>query len=128
MAVHHEESRQSCIRGFHIYQDVWLPVIGEELHCHRETANMVDRYAVAVTKNDQIVGHLPKKISKLASLFIRRGGNIVCKVTGRRRRSLDLIQGGLEVPCQLYFVSEEAKEISKIIKLLDSMTKQPLAS
>ena len=33
---------------------------GEELECVREQSNGVDRYAVAVLKDDTIVGHLPK--------------------------------------------------------------------
>ena len=49
-------------------------VLGEILPCHRETANVSDRYAVAVLKDDVVVGHLPKKFSKMFSLFLRRGG------------------------------------------------------
>ena len=117
MADEHEESKPSCIRGYHIYKDIWIPVIGEELKCIREPANMVDRYAVAVMKDETIIGHLPRKISRIASLFICRGGKIMCRVTGRRRRSSDLIQGGLEVPCQLIFRSKK-KELEKINNLL----------
>ena len=34
----------SCVRGFHINQDIWTPVIGEELLCEREEGNPNDRY------------------------------------------------------------------------------------
>ena len=37
--------------------------IGKELPCIRETNNVTNRYAVAVIKDDVIVGHLPKKYS-----------------------------------------------------------------
>ena len=97
----------SCIRGYHVYQSVWDPVIGELLQCHRESRNAMDRYAVSVTKNDEIVGHLPKKISTLCSLFLRRGGSISCEVTDSRRYSRDLKQGGLEIPCDLLFKGNE---------------------
>ena len=40
-----------CVRGYHIYQDVWEPVTGEELKCVWEPANVVDRYAVSVVRN-----------------------------------------------------------------------------
>lgn len=116
-----EEIRPSCIRGYHIYKDIWTPVIDEELQCRREPANIIDRYAVAVLKSGTIVGHLPKKISRISSLFIRRGGQIKCEVTGRRRRSADLVQGGLEVPCDLTFKSTK-KELEKINSLLSTLS------
>ena len=43
------------------------------------------RYAVTVCKaGDEIVGHLPRNISTMCSIFIRRGGIIYCTVLGRR--------------------------------------------
>ena len=57
-----------------------------------------------VVKDGATVGHLPRKISMLYSLFICRGGNIVCKIIGTRwQYSRDLPQGGLEIPCTLIF-------------------------
>lgn len=102
----------SCVRGYHVYQSIWLPSIGEIVDCHRERGNATDRYAIKVMKNDDIVGHLPKKISTLCSLFIRRGGLIKCEVTGLKRYSQDLVQGGLEIPCDLIFEGKE-KDIKK---------------
>ena len=29
----------SCVRGYHVYQELWIPVIGEELVCVREQRN-----------------------------------------------------------------------------------------
>ena len=110
MAVHEMES---CIRGYHIYKDVWVAVIGEDLSCEREPLNHVDRYAVAVLKDDTVVGHIPKKISRICSLFIARGGTIVCTPMGGRRYSTDLPQGGLEIPCKLVFIGEQ-NEIEKV--------------
>ncbi len=43
---------ESCVRGYHIYKDIWDAEVGEELQCARESDNSVDRYAVAVRKND----------------------------------------------------------------------------
>ena len=97
MAVHEFEC-ESCIRGYHIYKDIWNSTIGEHLICERETLNSTDRYAVAVLKDDIIIGHLPRVLSRICSLFIVRGGTITCVVNGARRYSADLPQGGLEVP------------------------------
>ena len=111
-----EHQRPSCIRGYHVYKQVWT-AIGEIFSCVRETSNSVDRYAVAVLKEDVVIGHLPKKISKVCSLFLRRGGSIHCQVTGTRQYSADLTQGGLEIPCELLFKAK-AKEIEKIKKFI----------
>ena len=86
-----ELPRESCIR-------VQRNCLGEVLQCERDPHNVVDRYSVAVKKG-VVVGHLLRKVSRLCSLFLRRGGTIDCIVTGARRRSADLPQDGLEVPC-----------------------------
>ena len=36
------------VRGYHVYQNNWTPVIGERLNCEREEENPRDRYAVAI--------------------------------------------------------------------------------
>ena len=37
--VYHTDS---CIRGHHIYKDLWSPTLGEELLCAAEFANVHD--------------------------------------------------------------------------------------
>ena len=56
---------------------------------------------------------MPRNISTLCSLFLRRGGAIFCVVTGRRRYSRDLRQGGMEIPCKYRFVGN-GTEIKKV--------------
>ena len=100
--------KSSCIRGFHVYNEIWTAVFGERLFTERELHNVVDRYAVAVTKDSgETVGHLPRKISRLCSMFIEQGGDITCVVVGNRRYSSDFVQGGLEIPCTLIFRGKE---------------------
>ena len=96
-------SLSSMIRGYHKYKSLWTnPVNGEELICEQEIGNPCDPQAVAVKKEIshvlQVVGHVPRRISSIYSIFIRRGGFIKCTVTGYRCYSSDLPQGGLEVP------------------------------
>ena len=55
--IESEEFNDTCVRGFHVYKDVWRPVIGEELRCQREEDNPRDPYAVAVT-SAVISGHV----------------------------------------------------------------------
>ena len=78
---------ESCVRGCHIYQELWEAVIGEELQCQRERANPADNYAVVVRKGRTVVGHLPRRLARLCALFIRRGGSIHCSPTGKRSYS-----------------------------------------
>ena len=86
-----------------------VAVIGEDLSCEREPLNHVNSYTVAVLKDDTVVRHIPKMISRISSLFIARGGTIVCTPMGGRRYSADLPQGGLEIPCKLVFIGEQNK-------------------
>lgn len=113
MAEAEQYERPCCVRGYQIYKSIWTAIVGEQLACQREPTNIHDRYAVAVIKSDTIIGHLPRKVSKVCSLFLRRGGSIICTVTGSRQYSEDLPQGGLEVPCSLLFTGK-AKEINKL--------------
>ena len=94
----YEYQLQRCVRGYHIYKEEWEAAVGEELKCEREKNNAKDPYAVAVVRENVIVGHLPRKISRISALFLKRQGKISCKVLGRRRYSVDLPQGGLEIP------------------------------
>ena len=71
---------------------------------------------MAVVKDGVIIGHLPRKISKICSLFLR-GGTISCIVSGGRRYSADLPQGGLEIPCKLLFKGK-AKKMEKLKRCL----------
>ena len=101
----------------HIYKEIWTPSIDEILPCSRETSNGHDPFTVKVT-NPEIVGHLPRKISSICSLFLRKGGTISCKISGSRRYSNDLVQGGLEVPCVLLFKGGKSL-INKVTGLLE---------
>ena len=66
------------------------------------------------------IGHVPRAISPICSIFIRRGGTIKCLITGGRRYSSDLPQGGLEIPCVLTFETTKAKEGMKTQRVLDN--------
>lgn len=111
-------SIEAMVRGYHVYQDIWDAAHGEELPCQREPMNSKDPYAVAVVKSQVTVGHIPRKISSICSMFLRHGGTICCRVTASRRYSQDLPQGGLEIPCVLTFQGS-VKDIAKVSKLVE---------
>ena len=110
----------SVVRGYHEYKTIWsAPVDGRELPCEREPGNARDTLAVAIrSSGDLTVGHVPRLISAICSIFIRRGGSLVCVVTGSRQYSADL---PLEVPCQYIFRTSNQAESDKTRKLIETV-------
>ena len=49
----------------------------------------------------EIVGHLPMEISRITEFIIDRGAQVVVKIRGRHYRRSNLLQGKLEVPCEI---------------------------
>ena len=43
-----EVSFYAVVRGFHVYQAIWTPTVGEALATQREHSNPEDAYAVAI--------------------------------------------------------------------------------
>ena len=52
----------SNVKGYHVYQRIWIPKIGETLSTGKEPGNSKDKYTVYVKKNERIVGHLVKLV------------------------------------------------------------------
>ena len=72
-----------CIRGYHIYEDIWEVAVGETVECVLEPGNFHDKNAVAVEKDGRIIGYLPWKVLRVRALFLKTGGTVHCNVTGR---------------------------------------------
>ena len=50
----------SYSRGYHAYMNSWIPLIGDEsLICRKEKRNKYDPHAVAITRNNVVVGRVP---------------------------------------------------------------------
>ena len=118
-------SIELMIRGYHEYKLIWNdPVVGECLLCEREVGNPHDTHAVAVKKvidgNLTVVGHVPRRISLVCSIFLRHGGAINCTVDGSHWYSSDMPQGGLEIPYILTFTAQSSVEGNKAEKLIES--------
>lgn len=103
----------STVRGHHVYKVLWTPIIGEELGVSAEERNDHDRHAVAVTKNEDIVGHVPCELDKTLDFYLKRPGTqATCVITGHRKYDV-----GLVVPC-IYKVEGPIKLVKKLSKLL----------
>ena len=125
---------ESMVRGYHVYKDIWDAVKEQILDCQREPSNRHEPFAVSVVQNATVVGHLPRKISTICSLFLQGNGSISCRVAGGRRYSRDLPQGGLEIPCVLTFTGSSPlldktekllKEVTTLAGKTDKENKQP---
>ena len=73
----------AVIRGYHVNKEICVnPEDEKELTCEPEVWNSHDPLAVGVKKlidgNNTIVGHVPRRISPLCSVFIRRRGSVTC--------------------------------------------------
>ena len=61
-------------------------------------------------------------MSRLCWLFLKKPNTAIkCFMTGSRRYSSDLVQGGLEVPCKFLFTGGTPEQIVKVSCLLRSI-------
>ena len=60
MATH---EANCCVRGFHLYSDIWTLLVGQTLACEQESGNPNDPYAIAIKKGSEIVRYVPRKSS-----------------------------------------------------------------
>ena len=56
----------------HLLYSIWNSCVGEIFYCETGRHNLHDRLTVSVKKWDITVGHIPLKVSRMCTLFIRR--------------------------------------------------------
>ena len=76
---------------------VWSAFIGESLNTQVEPDNVHDKYAVKVLKNEAVVGHVHREISRYCSFVLNSGGTMSATVIGARENRRG---NGLTVPCK----------------------------
>ena len=101
----------SYARGYHAYINMWEALLSECLKCVKESTNEVDKDAVAVVRRNSlikevVVGHVPKFISMIVSMFLSLPGcTLSTEVTGKRvNRGAGY---GLEIPANFHFYGPE---------------------
>ena len=101
------------IHGFHVYKEVWKPILKERLNLSHERKNIHDRYAIATYKRlpgrlaDSIIGHLPREISRPTRFFLLRGGVAFAEVINTtHRRSPSLCKEDLKFQLKLWLKSK----------------------
>ena len=55
---------QSYVTGHHVYKDIWTPTLGEKLSMAMKPENHHDICAVKDLKENKVVGHVSRDISK----------------------------------------------------------------
>ena len=60
-------------------------MVSEELNLVTDDSNEHDKYAFAVIKDGYVVGHMPRSLSNVLWHFLKRGGCIYCRITGKRK-------------------------------------------
>ena len=60
-----ELAKENVVCGHHMYKEVWSLVVGELLPVLQNLNNVYDRRAVAVFKDGNIVGHVPRELSRI---------------------------------------------------------------
>ena len=97
---HYKLDFDSVIRGHHISKDIWTPTNGEALKCYPDDdpeALNHDENAIAVMKDDKVVGHIPgKNMSKLMKHFLSQPSSRLIAVPNGKRK----FEKGLVVPCR----------------------------
>ena len=92
------------LRGYHEYCHVWTPVENEVFCVRQEKRNPHDYYAIAALKQQQVVSHLPREISRFTWFIINHGAAVSVKVVDINYRRSPLVQGGLEIPIEVCVV------------------------
>ena len=123
------------IRGYHEYRVRWVPALNEVLSTKREIHNRHDCYAIAVMKrlpgslSDSVVGHLPREISRYTYYIIVHGASVSCKVIDVHHRRSPLVQGGLEIPCEvtvtMNYSQENVRAMAEYTRLLQEKYEEP---
>ena len=101
----------SNINGYHVYKSVWTPTLQEQVYGEIEPHNPIDKYAVAVQKDEKVVGHLllGKNVTfaKTIFYFLRADPYVKCNITVTGK-AVNLGDGdGMQVPCILHLSEQK---------------------
>ena len=125
-------------RGFHVYRDVWQPRRGEILEVEHDYGNVHDPFAISINTSSRgrrvamfamfdIVGHLPREISRFCHYFLSYGGSLEARVRDIKPRRSPIPRGGLEIPIILIVKKESAdnKVFAKMKELVEEFYVEP---
>ena len=84
------------IRGHHAYKNIWTPAKGERLECHHDSspdASKHDADSIGIYKDNVVVGHAPKEISRLLNFFLKSNAEarLIAIPNGQRTYEFGLV-------------------------------------
>ena len=110
--IKEDDTIPSYIKGYYEYQKMWTPLLQQEFCEEMETANPVNKYAVAVKKNNAALGHLPLdcsgKFTKTIFYFLRADEWSECKVIVAGKPVNGGNGDGMQVSCLLKFHGQKS--------------------
>ena len=118
MSLERVLSLQAAVRGFHVYKAIWEPKDSEVLACSHEENNLHDPFAIKTCQfnSGKIDGHLPMELSRISKFILDRGAKIDVKLPETHYRRSPLVQGGLEIPCDLVIRMPNTMESGELLK------------
>lgn len=85
-----------------------------------EDANEEDPFSVALySAANQVVGHMPREISRCMHYFLKRDGKLKISVLSTKRRRSPIMQGGLEILISAEASSTNDNMMKKLIEYLE---------
>ena len=113
----------AAVRGYHVYRNIWAPQVNENLNCYHEEGNLFDIFAIEIcrTTDNEVVGHLPREISRPTKYLLDRRATMTVTFTSDRYRRSPLYQGGLEIPCLIKVTVVGTKTGQSLIQLYSEM-------
>ena len=106
-----EFETESVIKGYHAYMNDWTPLLGENLSTRSEPKNEIDKYAVAVTKDARVIGHLKKgktgRYTKTVFYFLRANPMSTASITVTGKKFNFGGTQELQIPSTILFKVEE---------------------
>ena len=74
------------VMGYHVYKNNGIPSVGDEVQGFMKLTNKMDKYAIAVKKNNgEVIGHLPLgksgKFAKMVFYFLKTDKSHGCTIT-----------------------------------------------
>ena len=80
-----------------MYKEKWEPIVGERLDLVQEPENEFDQFAVAATKREEAVWHVPIELSRVLVFALEHGCVLDALVLDSKYYPSPLVQGGLEI-------------------------------
>ena len=91
---------------------MWTPNLQEQVYGEIEPLNPVDKYAVAVKKDEEVVGHLPLgengKFAKTIFYFLCADPYGKCNITVTGKAVNLGFGDGMQVPCILHLSGQKS--------------------